>query len=71
MGLLKMESSSLGFWMAQKIRHKMTEVWFRHKAAIWPIRVQIAAAGASAWKMVARDRIELPTRGFSVPCSTD
>jgi hypothetical protein len=22
-------------------------------------------------KMVARDRIELPTRGFSVPCSTD
>ena len=21
--------------------------------------------------MVARDRIELPTRGFSVPCSTD
>ena len=24
-----------------------------------------------SWKMVARDRIELPTRGFSVPCSTD
>ena len=23
-----------------------------------------------AW-VVARDRIELPTRGFSVPCSTD
>ena len=22
-------------------------------------------------KMVPRDRIELPTRGFSVPCSTD
>ncbi len=22
-------------------------------------------------KMVARDRIELPTRGFSVPCSTN
>ena len=21
--------------------------------------------------LVARDRIELPTRGFSVPCSTD
>jgi hypothetical protein len=22
-------------------------------------------------RMVARDRIELPTQGFSVPCSTD
>ena len=28
-------------------------------------------SGKSSGKVVPRDRIELPTRGFSVPCSTD